>query len=325
MLSSTNAALLSNLLIELALGGIDRQIPFLRIKENQKAYIKPVYLPKKFTLQRPHAMMVGQIMAFFEHVYTRQQDHGAQDAFRFSHVEIHQKNETLRKSHYPDEESDEEVTQPARPPPRPKKTTRAPPKASAAAGPSGTHDVPIAGPASTPAANLNPNDVLMADPESTPAGQLRPDDVPMAGPSTNQTLSHIQLQQLSLSLHSGPAPIPINGPNEGGMPQYPVSPNMYNQIAATPMSGSTWQFTFPRTVQGNVALPLTPRMTPGGDEDAPPVPSTSRTAAPRKNARQKRAVEPPADAAGTDDGPRRSARHKIVPEPVVKRSARARR
>lgn len=290
----------------LARGGEKRSVPYGQLSVKNSKFIKSKYLPKKFTLKRPHLMRMDEIIDFVTHVHARQQDGGVKDAFRFSHFEG--KNGELDPAHYPDDiDEDGAAVNNPRPRARPKRSKKA-----KTVNPDDAELAQLQDVLRFDNAGVSPPPALEGIAVIPPADHPPAQSIPLVMTSTTTTAqlppqytmaSHIEMQAINGMLPNGACPLPLNGPNDAGMPQYAIPTVLYAQIGTQPDVLPT------QPMLSNPTFPITPRETPGADDQS----RRTRSKSTRKDGNARGTVTRQgstrmAGAPDDDTAPRRSTR-----------------
>jgi hypothetical protein len=83
----------------LATGGKTTHPPYKEISTKQTLFIDNKYLPKKTKIKQPRNLSKLEIHHIFKHISQRQEQYGAEDAFKFKHIK---RNKNILISQYPD-------------------------------------------------------------------------------------------------------------------------------------------------------------------------------------------------------------------------------
>ena len=90
--------------IEAASAGRGKHVPFGTLKRNARQLIERKYMPRLDILQDPRNMQKEDIIDFLNHVHARQETHGTEEAFQFSHYLA--SNNELHTVKYPSADDD---------------------------------------------------------------------------------------------------------------------------------------------------------------------------------------------------------------------------
>lgn len=71
------------MVIGLASEKIQAHVPFEQVEKDTSRFVSPVYRPQNLTIKDPRNMLKESILRLLRHIYTRQNEHGIENAFRF--------------------------------------------------------------------------------------------------------------------------------------------------------------------------------------------------------------------------------------------------